>query len=237
MNLEVQNNQMEDEASSEAFLKTFSKKIKYYESLFISSFPQKVNHKELINYSSINETKYMEFDLSSPDLVSDLSSLTAHLSCRVRELNDDGTVTDLDATTEIGTIPGSIIGNTIRNLRVFLYDTQISPEKSNRYSLLSYMFEYFNKDIKAPKTINYQNGSYFDQSGEESLVTSEAKQVSEALMKAEVASKGYYDSSQMFKESATNYFIDRINSPFLYTKLHLLLPQVRNKPIYSPLTF
>ena len=227
MNLDVENNQMDEEISMNAFLNTFSTKISYYDSLFVNSFPQKINHKQMINYSNINEAKYMEFDLSSPDLVSDLSTLTAHLSCRIKELKSDGSIANLDPEVLIGTVPGSLISNTVKNLRVFLFDTQISPEKSNRYSLLSYIFDYFNKSNVAPKGINYQNGCYFDQSDENALITSEAKDVSEILMKSGVASQGYYDSTQFFKGSMAAEFIDRINSPFLYTKLHLLLPQVR----------
>ena len=227
MNLDVENNQMDEEASMNAFLNTFSKKISYYDSLFVSSFPQKINHKQTINYTNINEGKYMEFDLSTPDLVSDLSTLTAHLSCCIKELKSDGSIVNLDPEVLVGTIPGSIISNAVKNLRVFLFDTQISPEKSNRYSLLSYIFDYFNKSNIAPKGINYQNGCYFDQNDENALITSEAKDVTETLMKSGVVSQGYYDSSQFFKGSIAAEFIDRINSPFLYTKLHLLLPQVR----------
>lgn len=229
MNLESENQIESEEFSSEVFLKTFSKKIKHYDSLFISSFPQKINPMELINYSSHAETKFMEFDLTSQELISDLSTLTAHLTCRVREQTEDGTIVNLPPGTTVGAIPGSILNNAVRNLRVFLYNTQISPEKSNRYSLLSYIFEYFNKANVAPKGINYLNGSYFDQAEENFLVTSEGKAISKANLDAEVISQGFYESGEFFKLSASNVFMDRINSPFLFSNLNLLLNTIKLK--------
>ena len=229
MEVEVENNQLEEEADAEAFMKTFSKKVKYYDSLFLSSFSQKINHKQLINYSNINEAKFCEFDVTSPDMVSDLSTLTAHMTCRVRELKD-GQVIDLATGVKVSTIPGSVISNAVRNLRVYLFESQISPERENRYSLLSYIFEYFNKSIVRPKGINYANGSYFDQAKETDLVTSEAKVVpTKTLLNAGAISQGYYDSANFFKESTAHNFVDRIYSPFLFTKMNLLLPKVRRE--------
>ena len=227
MNLDSEN-QIEDEFSDEGFLKTFSKKIKHYDSLFVSSFPQKIQAGQMIDYTSHSDTKFMEFDLTSPDLISDLSTLTANMTCRIREKTAEGVI-DLNATTKIGCIPGSVVNNAIKNLRVFLFDTQISPEKTDRYSLLSYIFEYFNKANIAPKRINYLNGSYFDQSVENFLVTSEGKEINDANLKAEVISQGYHDSGEFFQRSISHPFMDRINSPFLFSQLNLLLGGVQLK--------
>ena len=229
MNLENENNQLEEEESMDHFMKTFSKKIDKYDSLFISSFPQKINHKQMINYKAVNDSKYMEFDLGSPDMVSDLSTLTAHMRCKIQEKIGE-TLTNLKSGDLVGTIPGSVISNSIKNLRVFLYDTQISPEKANRYSLLSYIFEYFNKSNIMKKGINFQNGSYLDQENlrENSDVhlTCRGKEISTAFLNDGKISRGFAHSGRLFNESKSQDIIDRIHSPFLYTGLNLLLPQV-----------
>ena len=228
MNLDNGPNQIEQENSSDIFLKTFSKEIKKYDSLFINSFPQKINAIQLINYDNIMDGKYLEFNLGSPDMISDLSTLTAFLECSIKELKEDGTISNLPPDCFCGTIPGSIVSNCIRNCRIFIFDKQISPEKSNRYSLLSYIFNFFDKSKKNSTGINLENGSYLDQDEKNFITTSEAKQVSETALDKKLISSGFYESAKCFKGSQSQSFVDRINSPFLFTDLNLLLPKVRN---------
>ena len=81
----------------------------------------------------------MEFRLVSNDFLTDLHSLTGHIECKIQEKKSDGTLQNLARGNLIGTIPSSIISNCIKNFRLFLYDRQLSPERSDRYSLISYL--------------------------------------------------------------------------------------------------
>ena len=47
----------------------------------------------------------------------------------------DGTLAKLKANDYVGLIPGGICQNSIRNLRIFIFGTQISPEHTNRYTV------------------------------------------------------------------------------------------------------
>jgi hypothetical protein len=162
MELDVPDNQIEDgeiSGNTEEFISGFSKTIKNRESYFRSSFTEKIQAKQLIDWNSHNDTKYLEFDIGSHDMLSDLSTLNVHMKCQIMEKKADGTLAKLKANDYVGLIPGGICQNSIRNLRIFIFGTQISPERTNRYSLMSYVYNYFDRDDYGLDGIDYASGN------------------------------------------------------------------------------
>ena len=226
MDSSASTSQMADEPLPEEFVRTFSKKIKYYDSLFINSFPQRLNPKQLINYAKYDENKFIQFDLSHPELISDLSSVTAHLTCCVKEEKDDGILYPLEPGVKIGLAPGGLVSNAIRSMNLFIYQTQCSIEKNNRYSLISYIQQYFNKANVTTDDLNYNNAYYIDQSKADYLLTSQATRADDDLKEKQINSTGFYNSARFFEESNVHECHDVLHTPFLYSNLQFLLPTV-----------
>ena len=221
-----ENEATEDENVISMFTDSFKRKTKFHPSLFENSFTQKIVSSSLINYQDHAATKFMEFNLSSSDFLTDLPSLTAHIKCCIKELKPDGSIINLDDNLLIGTIPSSLISNVIKNFRLFIFDTQISTEKSDRYSLTSYVTNYFNSQLTHLKHFDMENGYYIDQSEPDYLATSYAKECSETGLENETISRGFFESGSNFANSVSLSFCEKLNSPFLFTQPNLLLPQV-----------
>ena len=132
----------------------------------------------------------------------------------------------------VGTIPSSIIANCIKNFRLFIFDTQISAERPDRYSLISYISHYFNGQLTDPKHCCFDSGLYFDQSSSNYLLTSKGQECSDALLKADGISQGFYESASFFKSSASHTFCEKLQSPFLFSLPNLLLPKVKSYIFY-----
>ena len=139
-----QNEAVEDDSVVTMFLESFKRKTKFHASLFENSFTQKLNTSSLLNFHDHSSTKFCEYTLTSADFLTDLHSLSAHVRCKIVEEKSDGSLVDLKNDLLVGTIPSSIVSNLIKNFWLFIYDTQISTEKSDRYSLVSYITQYFN---------------------------------------------------------------------------------------------
>ena len=215
----------EDAGVVQLFMDSFKRKTKFHKSLFEHSFTQRINPISMVNFKDHETSKFLEFNLSSQDLLTDMHSLTAHTKCRILELKD-GTLTNLDDQVMIGTIPNSIVSNIVKNFRLFLFDTQISTEKTDRYSLISYVTQYFNAQMTQADHWNPITGFYIDQSKSDTLITSSAQNCSEAMFEKGVISKGYFESGENFQNSVSHLFCERLNSPFLYSSPNLLLPEV-----------
>ena len=222
----IEENELAENDVFNMFMSSFKRKVKFHPSLFENSFTQKISPQPTPNFEDHKSSKYMEFRLVSNEFLSDLHSLTGHIECKIMEKKSDGTLENLTKGNLIGTIPSSIISNCIKNFRLFLYDRQLSPERSDRYSLISYFTQYFNSQLTNPKEIDFDSGLYFDQSEPSSLVTSEAKSCTKALYTAGSISRGYYDSATIFADSTQHSFCERLNSPFLWSQPNLLLPGV-----------
>ena len=220
-----QNESGEDESVS-MFMNSFKRKTKFHPSLFENSFVQRVNPINLTNMKDHAATKFLEFNLGSNDFLTDLQSITAHVKCKIVEKKADNSTINLGKDIAVGTIPSSIISNLIKNFRLFIFDTQISTEKPDRYSLISYICHYFNGQLTNPENWSFRDGLYFDQSKNDYLLTSSGTECSEALLKSEAISQGFYQSSQVFKESTSHTFCEKIQSPFLFSLPNLLLPKV-----------
>ena len=217
----------EDAGVVKLFMDSFKRKTKFHKSLFEHSFTQRINPVSMVNFADHESSKFLEFNLTSQDLLTDMHSLTAHTKCRILELKNDS-LTNLDEQTMIGTIPNSIISNIIKNFRLFLFDTQISTEKPDRYSLVSYITQYFNAQMTHAEHWNPITGFYIDQSKSDTLITSRAQNCSEAMLQKGVISKGYFESGANFQNSVSHVFCERLNSPFLYSSPNLLLPEVNS---------
>lgn len=222
----IEENELAENDVFNMFMGSFKRKVKFHPSLFENSFTQKISPQPTPNFQDHKPSKYMEFRLVSNDFLTDLHSLTGHIECKIQEKKSDGTLANLTRGNLIGTIPSSIISNCIKNFRLFLYDRQLSPERSDRYSLISYFTQYFNSQLTNLKEIDFDTGLYFDQSEPSFTATSQAKTCSKTQYTASAISRGYYDSGSIFAESATHTFCERLNSPFLWSQPNLLLPGV-----------
>ena len=225
----IEENETGENENIGMFMNSFKRKLRFRDSLFENSFVQKINSQNLINMKDHSPSKYMEFNLSSADFLSDLQSITAHIKCKIMEKKADKTLGNLGSNILVGTIPSSIISNCIKNFRLFIFDTQISAERSDRYSLISYISHYFNGQLTDPKHCCFDDGLYFDQSSSNYLLTSKGEECSEALLKAEAISQGFHDNASFFKSSATHTFCEKLQSPFLFSLPNLLLPKVKWK--------
>ena len=233
----IEENELAENDVFNMFMSSFKRKVKFHPSLFENSFTQKITPQPTPNFSDHKSSKYMEFRLVSNEFLSDLHSLTGHIECKIVEKKSNGTLENLAAGNLVATIPSSIISNCIKNFRLFLYDRQLSPERTDRYSLISYFTQYFNSQLTNLKEIEYETGLYFDQSEASSLVTSEAKSCTKALYKAGAISRGHYDSGTIFAQSAQHTFCERLNSPFLWSQPNLLLPGVNFLKYFTKFTF
>ena len=222
----IEENELAENDVFDMFMASFKRKVKFHSSLFENSFTQKITAQPTPNFQDHQSSKYMQFHLVSNEFLSDLHSLTGHIECKIMEKKSDGTLKSLFSGNLIATIPSSVISNCIKNFRLFLYDRQMSPERSDRYSLISYLTQYFNSQLTNPKEIDYETGLYFDQSDANSLVTSKAKTCTKALYTSGAISQGHYESGYIFAESAKHTFCERLNSPFLWSQPNLLLPSV-----------
>ena len=54
MNISAPDQQFEEEKTEQEFLKSFSKKLRHYDSLFSYNYPQKIEPQQLINWSDYN---------------------------------------------------------------------------------------------------------------------------------------------------------------------------------------
>ena len=156
----IEESEMTESDVTSLFMESFKRKTKFHSSLFENSFTQKLLTSSLLNFHDHESTKYCEYSLTSPDFLTDLQSISAHIKCKIMEKQDDGKLIDLDQNTLIGTIPSSVISNVIKNFRVFIYDTQISTEKSDRYSLISYITQYFNAQFTDIQDWDHDTGYY-----------------------------------------------------------------------------
>ena len=216
----IEEGEMSEDSSVQFFLESFKRKTRFHKSLFEHSFTQKLNPISMVNFQD-HSSKFLEFNLSSQDLLTDIQSLTAH--CKVKILEKKGEeLVPLEDNLMIGTIPSSIVSNIIKNFRLFIFDTQISTEKTDRYSLISYVSQYFNAELNLTEHWNPITGFYIDQSNANSLVTSRATNCNELLMSEGVISRGYFESGINFQNSISHTFCEKLNSPFLYSRPNLI---------------
>ena len=105
--------------SVDSFISNFKNKILEKDTNFEHCYTQKINSDSNINWNDHSTNKYLEFNLNESEHFSNLNSLTAHVKIQLREFVDNQWV-EFKAGQEpkVGLIPGSLLSNLIRNLRV-----------------------------------------------------------------------------------------------------------------------
>ena len=99
------------EASSvDSFLSHYKKKVTDHASIFEHSYVQKILPDTQVNYQDFETSKYLEFLCNDTQHMSQMSSLSAHITVQLQEIMTDGTYKDLanGDTARIGVIPGVI---------------------------------------------------------------------------------------------------------------------------------
>lgn len=223
----IEENEVVVDKTIENFSKNFKRKIKSHTSLFENSFTQKIVTKSQTNFNEHSSNKYIEFELENPDFLTDLQSLTGHVQCKIVEDMGNGNYKALDSQDLVGLIPGALISNIIKNFRLFLYQSQINSERPDKYSLISYITQYFDAHISDYEEFCMDSGFFLDQSRPDYLVTSHATNCSSELYKNQAISKGFYQSGELFSNSTPHHFCQVLDSPFLFSQPNLLLPTVR----------
>ena len=222
----IEENETVEDKSILSFSQNFKKKIKSHTSLFENSFTQKISTRSQTNFNDFLPNKYIEFELESSDFLTDLQTLTAHVQCKILEDIGDNKYKPLGSGDLIGLIPGALISNLIKNFRLFLYQSQINSERPDKYSLISYITQYFDSHITDFEDFSMDDGFFLDQSRSDYLVTTDASNCSKELYDQEAISKGFYQAGQLFAESTTHHFCQILDSPFLFSQPNLLLPTV-----------
>ena len=125
MNLEqfsddlTENSATGEKETLDSFLSNFKSKISEKESHFEHCYTQKIVSDSNVNWNDYSSSKYLEFNLNESEHFSNLNSLTAHVKVELRELVDNKWISlKTDDSARVGLIPGGILSNLIRNLRV-----------------------------------------------------------------------------------------------------------------------
>ena len=105
--------------SVHSFISNFKSKILEKDTNFEHCYTQKIISDSNINWNDYSTNKYLEFNLNESEHFSNLNSLTAHMKIQLREFKGNQW-NELDASNppRVGLIPGSLLSNLIRNLRV-----------------------------------------------------------------------------------------------------------------------
>ena len=143
-------NDVEEQGAVKKFMSHFRQKIIDHSSNFEHSWTQKLISSTNPNWSDFLNSKFLEFKISEEtECLTNLQSLTAHMTVQMKEYKD-GSWVDLpvgENQARIGLIPGDLVQNMIKNLKLFVLDTQINSERSERYSLNSFVQKFFSTNL------------------------------------------------------------------------------------------
>ena len=94
--------------SVENFLSHYKKKVTDHSSIFEHSYIQKIVPDTQVNYHDYDCSKYLEFSCNDTQHMSQMSSLSAHITVQLKEIMSDGSYKDLDSGDQarVGLIPG-----------------------------------------------------------------------------------------------------------------------------------
>lgn len=94
--------------SVENFMNHYKKKVTDHASIFEHSYIQKIVPDTQVNFHDYETSKYLEFSCNETQHMSQMSSLSAHISVQLKEILTDGTYRDLEDgdKARIGVIPG-----------------------------------------------------------------------------------------------------------------------------------
>ena len=94
--------------SFDDFLSHYKKKIKDHSSIFEHSYVQRILSESQVNWSDFSQGKYLEFSVNETQHLSQMSSLSAHITVQLLEIMPDGSFQELkeDDSARVGLIPG-----------------------------------------------------------------------------------------------------------------------------------
>ena len=154
---------VEEQGAVKQFVSNFRQKIIDHSSNYEHSWTQKLISSTNPNWSDFLNSKFLEFKISEEtECLTNLQSLTAHMTMQMKEFKD-GLWVNLPAAEKqarIGLIPGDIVNNMIKNMKLFVLETQINSERSERYSLNSFVQKFFSSNLSTSPDMVLSSGFF-----------------------------------------------------------------------------